>query len=193
MIGPLPRPARLVVMISGGGRSLLNLLDSIRAGELDAVIAAVIASRPCPGAERAAARGLPVVIEGGVIPAAKLEVILREHRADLVVLAGYLKLVDIPPGYAGRFINIHPALLPAFGGHGMYGRRVHEAVLASGATESGCTVHFCDGAFDRGPIILQERCQVMPGDTAETLAARVFGLECRALPRAVQLVIDGKV
>jgi phosphoribosylglycinamide formyltransferase-1 len=106
------------------------------------------------------------------------------------VLAGYLKLVNIPPGYERRVVNIHPALLPGFGGAGMYGHRVHEAVLASGDGESGCTVHFCDEVFDRGPIILQKRCPVLPGDTPDMLAARVFDLECRAYPEALQLLFS---
>jgi phosphoribosylglycinamide formyltransferase-1 len=103
------------------------------------------------------------------------------------VLAGYLKLVhaSVVARFRGRMINVHPALLPEFGGPGMYGRRVHEAVLASGAKESGATVHFVDEEFDRGAIIAQERVPVEPGDTPETLAARVLEAEHRLLPRVV--------
>lgn len=179
---------RLAILISGTGRTLLNLHDHILAGRLDAEIALVIASRECPGAAAARERGLNVLIIPGVVPAPALEAVLREHRIDWVVLAGYLKMVDIPPSYAGRIVNIHPALLPAHGGPGMYGRAVHEAVLASGASESGCTVHLCDGDYDTGPVILQKRCPVLPGDTPETLAARVFELEKLAYPEALQLL-----
>jgi folate-dependent phosphoribosylglycinamide formyltransferase PurN len=112
---------------------------------------------------------------------------LERQQADLLVLAGYLKLVPAPviEAYRGRVINIHPALLPAFGGKGMYGHRVHEAVLASGARESGATVHLVDEAYDRGPVLAQARVPVLPGDTAEQLAARVLEAEHRLLPVVV--------
>jgi len=188
-----PRPsrrARLAVLVSGSGRSLLNLLDHIGAGKVDAEVALVIASRECPGAAHARARGVRVVVEPGEIPADRLGAMLDEARIDYVVLAGYLKYVHIPRAYAGRIVNIHPALLPAFGGKGFHGRHVHEAVLAARCTESGCTVHFIDDQFDHGPIILQKRCPILPGDTPETLAKRVFELECEALPEAIQAVIE---
>ena len=105
---------------------------------------------------------------------------------DLVCLAGWLQLLQIPPRWAGRGLNIHPALLPKFGGQGMYGRRVHEAVLAAGERESGCTVHVVTDAYDAGPIVLQRRCPVLPGDTPDTLAARVFAQECEAYPEAIK-------
>ena len=178
-------------MLSGGGRTLLNLLDRIDEGTLRATIPLVIASRECLGAERARARGVPaVLIEPGEIAEERLGALLREHGIDFVALAGYLKLVRIPEGFAGRIVNIHPALLPEFGGQGMYGDRVHEAVLRSGAARSGCTVHLCDGRFDGGPILLQRECEVRPGDTARTLAERVFALECGAYPAALQRLID---
>lgn len=181
--GPIPRIAGL---ISGGGRTLLNLQDQIDAGDLRAAIPLVIASRECPGVERARTRGLEVRVIPGVIPAPALESVLSQFRIDWVILAGYLKKVDIPPSFAGRVVNIHPALLPLHGGPGMYGHRVHEAVLAAGDKESGCTVHFCDDAYDTGPTILQKRCPVLPGDTPDTLAARVFELETQAYPEALQ-------
>ena len=192
MNAPAVQPApRLAVLISGGGRTLVNLLDRIESGSLAASIPLVIASRECQGADRARERGVPAVdVIRGEIPAPVLGRLLREHAIDWVVLGGYLKMVHIPPGFERRVINIHPALLPGFGGAGMYGHRVHEAVLASAAGESGCTVHFCDEVFDRGPIILQKRCPVLPGDTPETLAARVFELECLAYPEALQLVFS---
>ena len=118
---------------------------------------------------------------------AALTRVLREHGVELVVLAGYLKLVpaDVVAAFPDRMINIHPALLPAFGGHGMYGPRVHQAVLASGATLSGATVHLVNAEYDRGPILAQWPVPVRPGDTAESLAARVLEVEHRLLPAVV--------
>lgn len=187
---PPSRPARLVVLISGGGRSLLNIQDAIDAGRLGATIPLVIASRDCPGVQRAKARSLRVLVEPGQIPRNRLAALLEGAKADLVALAGYLQLVEIPPGFEGRIVNIHPALLPAFGGPGMYGHHVHQAVLKSGAKESGCTVHLVDAQYDRGPILLQYRCPVLPGDTPDILAARVFELECQAYPTALQMLIE---
>ena len=116
--------------------------------------------------------------------------LLRKSRIDLVVLAGYLK--RIPPKvireYAGRIINIHPALLPAFGGEGMYGARVHEAVIASGTKETGVTVHLLDDEYDRGPIVAQWRVPIEPSDTADSLAARVLNVEHVVYPRVVEMV-----
>lgn len=181
--------ARLVLLISGGGRTALNILDEIERGALDAEIALVIASRECAGADRCRERGLDVIVEQGVIPPDRLKDILRGARADLVCLAGYLKLLPIPEGWAGRILNIHPALLPKFGGPGMYGDRVHRAVLEAGETESGCTVHECTDEFDRGTIVVQRRCPVLPDDTPETLAARVFEQECIAYPEAIRITL----
>ncbi len=181
--------ARLGVLLSGGGRTLLNLQREAIAGRLDASIVLVIASTECAGAARAREAGLNVRVIPGRIPGATLGALLREHRVDLVCLAGYLKLLEIPPGYEGRVLNIHPALLPKFGGPGMYGRHVHEAVLAAREKESGCTVHFCDARYDTGAVVLRRRCPVLPGDTPETLAARVFEEECRAYPEAIRRVL----
>ncbi len=178
-------------MISGGGRTVLNLQDAIDRGELAARIALVIASGPCAGIERCEQRGLRVVMMPGVISADALGATLREHAVDLVVLAGYLKIVRIPAGFSRRIINIHPALLPKFGGKGMHGMHVHEAVIAAGESESGCTVHYCDEQYDTGQVILQARCPVVTGDTAESLAARVFGVECEAYPKAIAMVLRG--
>lgn len=182
-------PANLLVLLSGSGRTLLNLADAIDRGDLPARISLVVASKPCLGEERARARGLDTRIMRGVIPPEQLLQLARGDHADLVILAGYLKMVQIPEQLRGRVINIHPALLPDFGGPGMYGHHVHEAVLASGRAESGCTVHYCDDRYDTGPIILQRRCPVLPGDTPDTLAARVFEQECLAYPEALRLLI----
>lgn len=183
---------RLAVMLSGSGRTLVNLLDHIERGDLAAEIPLVIASRQGLGAQRARERGVPhVLVIPGQIPEPRLAGLLAEHQIDWVALAGYLKLVNIPPAYSNRVVNIHPALLPDFGGPGMYGQRVHEAVLAAKRAVSGCTVHLCDGAYDRGTIVLQKPCPVLPDDTPETLAARVFELECQAYPEALKGLLEG--
>lgn len=185
-------PARLMVLLSGGGRTMVNLAERIDAGGLNARIALVIASRECPGAERARERGFDTRVIPGDIPADQLGALARGAQADWIVLAGYLRLVRIPPGFAQRVVNIHPALLPDFGGPGMYGERVHKAVLAAGRSVSGCTVHLCDDRYDRGPVVLQMSCPVEKDDTPGTLAARVFELEKRALPEALAHLISGR-
>jgi len=178
-------PVRVAVLVSGGGTNLQALLDALHDSPI-ARIAHVISSRPHAGAlERARRAGVPTtVLRDAGDPA---EVLSALAGAQLVVLAGYLKLVhaSVVARFRGRIINIHPALLPAFGGAGMYGRRVHEAVLASGAKESGATVHFVEEEFDRGAIIAQEKVRVESGDTPDTLAARVLEAEHRLLPRVV--------
>ena len=181
---PTP-PPRLAVLLSGGGRTLVNLAAAIRQGILPASVQLVIASKPCAGCDRARALGLEPHLIPGPIPASRLGQLLADHRIDFVVLAGYLTRLEIPPAYRGRIVNIHPALLPAHGGHGMYGRRVHEAVLAAGDTTSGCTVHLVDDEYDRGPIIAQSRVPVLKSDTPESLAARVFEAECATYPAAI--------
>jgi len=188
-MGDQRQAPRLLALLSGGGRTLLNLLDAIEAGELRARVSGVIASRPCAGVERAQMRGFEPQVIRGVIPAEKLLELLRVHDASWVVLCGYLQRIDVPAELAGRIVNIHPALLPKFGGPGMYGDRVHQAVLDAGETESGCTVHLCDTGYDTGPIVLQERCPVLPDDTVETLAARVFEAECRTYPKALATLL----
>jgi len=178
-------PVRVAVLVSGGGTNLQALLDTLHDSPI-ARIARVISSRPDAGAlERARRAGVPTtVLRDAGDPT---EVLSALAGAQLVVLAGYLKLVhaSVVARFRGRIINIHPALLPDFGGAGMYGRRVHEAVLASGAKESGATVHFVDEEFDRGAIIAQEKVRIESGDTPDTLAARVLEAEHRLLPRVV--------
>ena len=178
-------PVRVAVLVSGGGTNLQALLDALHESPL-ARVARVISNRPDAGAlARARRAGVPATVLRDPGDAAELLAALGD--AHLVVLAGYLKLVPaaVISRFRGRMINIHPALLPDFGGPGMYGRRVHAAVLASGAKESGATVHFADEEFDRGAIIAQEKVHVEPGDTPDTLAARVLEAEHRLLPRVV--------
>jgi phosphoribosylglycinamide formyltransferase-1 len=182
---PSARP-RLAVLLSGSGRTLQNLIDRIAAGSLRATVALVVSDRPDAfGLERARRAGLPTHVERDP---ARIWQLVREHDADIVCLAGYLRLLPIDPEFAdGRVLNIHPALLPAFGGKGMYGDHVHRAVLAAGATESGCTVHVCNDRYDEGAVVLQSRVPVLRDDTPDTLAARVFAAECEAYPAAIAL------
>lgn len=186
-----PAPLRLAVLLSGSGRTLDNLLERIAAGSLAARVEAVVASRAdVRGVRIAAAAGIPVTVlppAGRPVAAWSDEIfaVCRAARADLVVMAGFLHLVRIPADFAGRVINIHPALLPAFGGRGFHGMHVHRAVLARGCTVSGCTVHLVDDEYDHGRILLQQAVPVLPDDTAESLAARVFAAECHALPAAI--------
>jgi phosphoribosylglycinamide formyltransferase 1 len=186
--------AKIAVFVSGGGRSLENLAEEIAAGRLDAKIAVVVSSSAKAMAlERALRLKLPYVV---IDPDRKLDsaqfsrdafVAAESFKAELVVLAGFLRQLVIPEAWAGRVINIHPALLPKFGGKGMYGHRVHEAVLAAGETQSGCTVHYVTNEYDAGPIVLQRSIDVRKGDTPDELAARVFEEEKIALPEAIRM------
>jgi phosphoribosylglycinamide formyltransferase 1 len=176
---------RLVVLLSGSGRTLVNLQEHIKQGSLDAQIVLVIASRQCRGIELAKTFGIPAEVVPGDLDQTWLKDKLESVRADWVLLAGYLRRCPIPEGFRQRILNIHPALLPKFGGNGMHGRRVHQAVLQSGDQLSGCTVHYCDEHYDSGPIIAQMMCPVLPDDTPETLAARVFELELELYPKAL--------
>ena len=178
---------RVAVCVSGGGSNLQAVLDRLQ-GEAPARVVLVLSNRAdAGGLERARRAGVPAEVLSD--PADPTEWITRLGRrdVDLVVLAGYLKLV--PPGvvqkYEGRIVNVHPALLPAFGGAGMYGRRVHEAVIASGAVESGPTVHLVDEVYDRGEILARRRVPVLPDDTPERLAERVLAAEHALLPEVV--------
>lgn len=184
---------RLAVLLSGGGRTLMNLQERIVDGSLAAVIHVVVCSRgDVAGVEKARRAGLRTVVveRKGMSADGFSDAITRAvEGADLVCMAGFLSLWRIPESWRGRVINIHPALLPEFGGKGMYGHHVHEAVLAAKRTESGCTVHYCDNEYDHGEIILQRRVPVFQGDTPESLAARVFEQECIAYPEAIQQLI----
>ncbi|MEM1061655.1 MAG: phosphoribosylglycinamide formyltransferase [Planctomycetota bacterium] len=197
---PLGRPLRLAAFISGGGSTVLNLHKTITEGRLDAEIVAVLASRPdCRGVGRCHEAGLPCDVvarrdfadRDGFSDA--LFAAVDAAGADLVVLAGFLSLITIPDRYAGRVMNIHPSLIPAFAGQGYYGGRVHEAAIARGVKVSGCTVHFADNEYDHGPIILQKTVPVGTDDDAHTLAARVQAAEAVAFPEAVALFAAGRL
>jgi phosphoribosylglycinamide formyltransferase-1 len=190
---------RLAVCLSGSGRTLQNLLDLRQANGLDAEIAIVIASRSgVGGIERAAKAGVPHVVAdrkllGDADFNRRVFELIDEAQADLIILAGWLHLLNVPPRYVGRVMNIHPALLPSFGGRGMWGDKVHQAVLDQGCKVSGCTVHFVDQSYDTGPIILQRTCPVLENDSCHDLAERVFEEEKIALPAAIRLFQQGRL
>ena len=191
-------PVHLGVLLSGSGRTLQNLLDRIADGSLRAKIDVVISSDPkAYGLERATKAGIPAVtvarkpFKDAEGHSKAVTEALERHPVDLVIMAGYIHLYLLPRKWAGRVLNIHPALLPKYGGKGMYGHFVHEAVIRAGERESGCTVHFADLEYDHGAIILQKKVPVKPGDTPEALAARVFEAECEAYPEAIRKVAAG--
>ena len=191
---------RLALLLSGGGRTLQNFLDLIAAGRLDARLEVVVSSNPdAGGVERARNAGIATAVidrrqfDSDEAFSAAITAVLDRYDVELVLLAGFLRRYIFPARYRGRVLNIHPALLPKYGGRGMYGHRVHEAVLAAGDTESGCTVHVADHEYDHGPIVLQKRVPVLPGDTPDTLAERVFAAECEAYPEAVRLFASGRL
>jgi phosphoribosylglycinamide formyltransferase 1 len=177
---------RIAVAISGRGSNLEALLQALRPGA-PAEVVLVLSDRAAPGLTLARERRIPSVVLDDPADGGSWTALLRNHRTDLVVLAGYIRLVpsEVIAEYRGRIINIHPALLPEFGGKGMYGRRVHQAVLASGARESGASVHLVDEEYDRGAVLAQARVPVLPGDTPESLAQRVLDAEHRLLPAVV--------
>ena len=192
--------ARVAVLASGGGSNLQALIDRFNADPAaPARVELVVGSRAGIGAmERAERAGIhAVALDARALGAEAfgraLADSLQAHRIDLIVLAGWLQLVpaEVVRGFHGRMINVHPALLPAFGGHGMYGMRVHRAVIESGARVSGATVHFVDEKYDEGAIIAQWPVPVLPADTPESLAARVLAVEHRILPLAVEALARG--
>jgi phosphoribosylglycinamide formyltransferase-1 len=196
----MSRPLPIAVLLSGGGTTLQNLVDRIAAGTLNARIVQVISSKPeVAGIDRARKAGLPVEVVARKSFARIEEFsertfdLCRTAGAELVCLAGYLQLLRIAEDYRGKVVNIHPALLPAFGGKGMYGHHVHEAVLEYGAKVSGCTVHFVDDQYDHGPIIAQRTVEVRNDDTPESLAARVFEAECEVYPEVISAIAAGRV
>lgn len=196
----LDPPIRLAVLASGNGSTLQNLIDRIAQGDLRASIVRLIASRGGIGAiDRARAAGIEYAIarRGPKGDVGSFSDSIFEHvragQADLVVLAGFLSLIEIPDDYQGKVINVHPSLIPAFCGHGFHGLAVHSAAIDRGVKVSGCTVHFADSTYDTGPIILQETVPVFDDDVAESLASRVVDAERRALPKAIELYAAGRL
>jgi formyltetrahydrofolate-dependent phosphoribosylglycinamide formyltransferase len=194
------RPITLGVLISGGGTTLINILEHIKQGKLNAKVGVVISSRSTvAGVERARNAGLDVkIIRKKDYPdidefSKSIANELVTAKVELVIQGGWLCLWKIPDRYENRVMNIHPALLPSFGGQGMWGHHVHEAVLKAGCKISGCTVHFCTNEYDKGPIIVQRCCEVKDNDTPDTLAARVFEQECIAYPQAIKLFAEGNM
>ena len=188
-------PLKIAVLLSGSGRTLQNLVDEHAAGRLDIDIGIVIASKSgLAGTERAAKAGLRHEVvdrktAGDVHEFSRgVFALCDEASPNLICLAGWLHLLEIPARYEGKLINIHPSLLPDFGGKGMYGNKVHQAVIDAGCKISGCTVHYVDAAYDTGPIILQRTCPVLSTDTADDLAHRVFELEKTAYPAAIRMI-----
>jgi len=193
-------PLKLGILLSGGGRTLENFVEEIGAGRLNARPVVVISSSSkAYGLTRARNHGIPAHVmrpgdhAGTQAFSDAITRILLDAGAELILLCGFLKLYKVPEVFEGRVMNIHPALIPRHCGQGFFGHHVHEAVLAAGDKESGCTVHFCDNVYDHGPIIVQRRVPVLEGDTADTLAARVFEEECRAYPEAIRMFIEGKI
>jgi len=184
----------IAVLFSGGGRTVLNLLNQIEVGTLDANISLAIASREgLVGINRLTDRGLDVAIARRVDETLELGdsrtvAWLEDARPSLICLCGYLRLLHIEPWMEGKVMNIHPALLPNHGGKGMFGMHVHESVIRSGDQQSGCTVHFVDEQYDHGETIIQHTCQVDADETPQSLADKVFRLECNAYVEAINKV-----
>jgi formyltetrahydrofolate-dependent phosphoribosylglycinamide formyltransferase len=193
-------PIHLAVLLSGNGTTLQNLLDRTADGRLRAEVVLVVSNRyDAFGLERARRAGVPAAVVERSDCASRDDFghrifdLCRGAKVDLVCLGGFLQLLPIPDDFAGRVMNIHPALIPAFCGKGYYGHRVHEAALEAGVKVSGCTAHFADNVYDHGPIILQRVVPVLDNDTPDTLAARVFEQECEAYPEAVRLFAEGRL
>ncbi len=196
---------RIAALLSGGGTTLQNLIDQIDVGKLNAEIVLVVSSKEnVAGLERAAKHNIPAVIvpsknyrrDGFPDWVAMSRDINRQLLAfspDLICLCGYMCFYLVPEEFTGKVMNIHPALIPDFCGKGMWGHNVHEAVITAGVKTSGCTVHFVNDKYDAGPIILQRTCPVLPTDTPDDIAARVFKEECIAYPEAIRLFAAGRL
>ena len=191
---------KIAVWISGGGTTLSNILDCVSKGMLEVEVCLVVSSNAeVAGVEIARAAGIEIqVVARGQFhsPHEYRDEMFRRSRelaVHYVVMAGFLKHVLIPSDFTNRVVNIHPSLIPAFCGKGMYGNRVHQAVVDSGATLSGCTIHFVDNEFDHGPIIYQQTVQVVAGDCAEDVRQRVFVAECEAYPKVLRWLNAGRI
>ena len=191
---------KIAVLLSGSGTTLQNLIDRIRQGKLNAQIVIAIADRAnTRGLERASEAGIPTALVPREQSATLTEFSerifgqCRQSQADLVVMGGFLRLIQVPQDFENKVINIHPSLIPAFCGKGFHGLNVHRAVIEAGNKVTGCTIHFADNIYDHGPIIMQCPVQVLDDDTPETLMKRVFEEECKAYPEAIQLFAQGKL
>jgi phosphoribosylglycinamide formyltransferase-1 len=199
-LGTTGRRLRLGVLVSGGGRTLEYLVIAAREGRLHGdVVRCIASSARCAALERAARLAVPVA---AIRPrdhatreafASAVFADLEAHGVELALFGGYLVKLDVPPAWRGRVMNIHPSLLPAFGGQGFYGHHVHDAVLRAGVKVTGCTVHFVDDEYDHGPIIAQRCVEVLPGDDADSLAARVFAAERETYVDAINRYATGRL
>lgn len=195
MNNPLPR---LGVLFSGGGRTVENIARNILEGSLEAEIAIAVSSHEgAGGIERARGFGIRTEVldhrEHGPELSDRINELLEDAQVDWVLLAGFIRFYEVPECYRGKVLNIHPSLLPDFGGKGFYGMKVHRAVIEAGAGFSGCTVHLVNEEYDTGPILVQRSIAVEPGETPETLASRVFEEECIAYPEALRLCLSGRL
>ncbi len=191
---------KIAVWISGGGTTLNNILDCVSKGTLEVDVCLVVSSSSnVGGVEIARTAGIETQIVHRSqfdSPEGYCDEMFRRCRelgVDYVAMAGFLKHVLIPSDFTNRVVNIHPSLIPAFCGKGMYGNRVHQAVVDSGVTVSGCTIHFVDNEFDHGPIIYQQNVQVVAGDCAEDVRQRVFVAECEAYPKVLRWLNAGRI
>lgn len=197
---PPTSPKRIAVLISGSGRTLQNFIELIAEGQLPVEIALVISSRASAGGlKHAAEAGIPTSVvnrkdyDSHDAFGAAIFSRCRNAEVELVAMAGFLKFAPVPEDFAGRVVNIHPSLIPAFCGQGMYGDRVHQAVLDYGAKITGVTIHFVDNEYDHGPIIWQQPVPVFDDDTADSLAARVFQSELECYPSVLKMIASGMV
>jgi len=194
-----PRKLRLAVLLSGNGTSLENLFEQIDTGLPAEVVCVLSSKKSAFGLRRAESRGIPAIAvpRRDYADVARfndaLHEVLARFEPELVCLLGFLSPFELRGRYAGRALNVHPALIPAFSGQGFYGHHVHEAVLAAGVKQSGATVHFVGDAYDEGPILLQESVPVLDDDSPETLAARVQALERKLVPQAIRLIAENRV
>jgi phosphoribosylglycinamide formyltransferase 1 len=191
---------KIAVWISGGGTTLSNILECVSKGMLEVEVCLVVSSNAeVAGVEIARTAGIEIqVVTRGQFhsPDEYRDEMFRRSRelaVHYVVMAGFLKHVLIPSDFTNRVVNIHPSLIPAFCGKGMYGNRVHQAVVDSGVLLSGCTIHFVDNEFDHGPIIYQQTVQVVAGDCAEDVRQRVFVAECEAYPKVLRWLNAGRI
>lgn len=192
--GRQPKPV-LAVLISGGGRTLGNLIEACQNGTLDATIGVVLSSKAnAAGLERARAAGIPALaiarknFDSNAAYSEAIFSAVELYRPRLMILAGFLRRIVVPPGWERRILNIHPALLPECSyaaGRGFFGKHVHQAVLDRGETRSGATVHLVDNDYDTGPVYMRESVPVLPDDSVQTLADRVFEAETTLYPRAI--------